>query len=191
MAEYFKTQGIILKHEEAGEYDALISCYSKNFGKIDVLAKGIKKINAKLAGHLQIPSLNNLEIVSNKIYRLIGTSVIKNFSNIKKNREALENALYICEITDKLIGHPLREEKLWRLLNAALAKIEKSPDLSVYVNILYQAKLIKILGYEPDISQIKDRAIKELFRNDKIIDIEKTRKWLREYIEKIRNGDVV
>lgn len=191
-----------MKQKEFGEADALISAYTKNFGKIEFLAKGARKINAKLAGLLQAPSLDKLDIVSNKIYHLTSATAINHFSRAKKNLEALEKSLLICELTDKLIKYPLKDELLWKTLLAALSKINENPKLAEKISILFQAKLIKILGYAPDQATnvvqsgkwltpiLQDKALQELFKNDKITDIEGVEKKLREYIERIANYDL-
>ncbi len=185
MTQYFKTQGIILSQKESGEADAVISAYTKNYGKIECLAKGLRKINSKLKGLLQPPSLNNLEIAAGKINRLAGASVIDGFFNVKKNLEALESAIFICQLTDKLISHPLKEPPLFINLKSALLKTEQNPNLAKYIRALFQIKLIKILGYEPDFSHAKNKAMEECFKNGKIVDIKEAEKWLKNYIRQL------
>ena len=47
------TEGIILKKEPYGEADLLITILTKDFGKIKVMAQGVRKEAAKLKGHFE------------------------------------------------------------------------------------------------------------------------------------------
>ena len=38
-----KTEAIVLKSADAGEVDRLLTIYSKELGKVRILAKGVKK----------------------------------------------------------------------------------------------------------------------------------------------------
>jgi len=41
-----KTEAIILKTADLGEADRLLTIYSKEFGKIKVIARGVKKVSS-------------------------------------------------------------------------------------------------------------------------------------------------
>ena len=52
MLEY-ETRAIVLAKRTAGETDGRIALYTEELGKVDVIAKGLKKIIAKLSHHLE------------------------------------------------------------------------------------------------------------------------------------------
>ncbi len=54
MFTHYRTQGIILKKEDRGEADRLFTIYTKDFGKLELLAKGERKIKSKLRGGLEL-----------------------------------------------------------------------------------------------------------------------------------------
>ena len=45
---HYRTQCLILKKENQGEADQLFCVFCKNFGKLEILGKSIRKISSKL-----------------------------------------------------------------------------------------------------------------------------------------------
>jgi len=43
----YRTQGLIFKKEERGEADQLFTVFTRDFGKLEVLGKAIRKISSK------------------------------------------------------------------------------------------------------------------------------------------------
>lgn len=83
---YYKTLGIILKSEPYREADRVYTIYTKRYGKIRAMAKGVRKIKSKLAGHLEPFSLTNLMIVKGKmIDKIISARLIESFGNFYIN----------------------------------------------------------------------------------------------------------
>ena len=67
------TEALILKKDEWGEADWLITALSADFGKIRLLAQGARKHGAKLQGHLEPGSVSGLSfVVGRNGYRLTG-----------------------------------------------------------------------------------------------------------------------
>ena len=96
------TGGIIFKRIDIGEADSLFTIYTKDFGKIRARARGVKKENAKLKGHLEPLSLSAVSFVSGKNGpRLTGASLIQYFPKIRGDLEKLRAASYIVEVTDR------------------------------------------------------------------------------------------
>ena len=70
MKEYF-TEAFILDIQEKGEFDSLITLYTRDFGKIMAKAKSIKKIVSKSAGHLQPLNFANVRLIEKTVFRLL------------------------------------------------------------------------------------------------------------------------
>ena len=50
----YKTEGIVLKSTEFKEADKIVTIYTKNYGKISAIAKGVRKIKSKFESSLEI-----------------------------------------------------------------------------------------------------------------------------------------
>ena len=49
----YKTQAIVLRQRKLGEADKIVTLYSSHGGKIDAVAKGIRRTKSRMAGHLE------------------------------------------------------------------------------------------------------------------------------------------
>jgi len=77
---HYRTRGIILKEANRGEADRLFILYTKDFGKIEILGKGIRRINSKLRPGISFPSLSEIEFIQGKRYKtLTDASLLADF----------------------------------------------------------------------------------------------------------------
>ena len=116
MAVHYRTQGFILKQDNLKEADQLFIIYTKDFGKLKILGRAIRKIKAKLRGNSQLFSLLELEFIQSKSYKtLTDAIVIDKFSEIHKDLEKLKITYQIGEVLDNLIKGEEADEKIWKL----------------------------------------------------------------------------
>jgi DNA repair protein RecO len=174
MLEY-STSAIVLMKKIAGESDARAGLYTEELGKIDVIAKGAKKIIAKLSHHLEPMNLIQCSIVSANNKHLTSALTTNSFSNIRKNEAALFVALKNLEILNQAMVSSEPDKVLWKKLNGFLENLD-SLALSNDVNgikalgIYFIFCLADILGVMsekveelPDFNKLKSEDIK-IFR---------------------------
>ena len=124
--EYHTSEGIVLKKIPYGEYDALYSIYTKEFGKIRARAQGVKKEGAKLKSHLEPLSLVNVTFVLGKQgERLTHGTMIRFFESMRQNKEKLFAGLRIAALMDEKIFSGQKDEGLWDLLLESLLVLDE------------------------------------------------------------------
>jgi DNA repair protein RecO (recombination protein O) len=164
MSRTYTTTGIILKRRDYQENDRLFCLYTKDFGKIDVVARGTKKITSKLKGYLEPFYLVKLMIAKGKVIdKLANCNTINCYDNLRTDPALLGFALinYLAEGTDGLIsGHTVHTDKFNLLLETLdiLEKeiIKESPDKNdrlLFITNVYFIKLLALLGYQPEIQR--------------------------------------
>ena len=90
MEETYNTTAIITNNEPYREHDSKITAYTIDRGKLELIARGTKKIKSKLAGHLEPASLVNLMVVHGKQYDYTGFADSQNlYINIKNNYDKI------------------------------------------------------------------------------------------------------
>jgi DNA repair protein RecO (recombination protein O) len=161
---YYKTQGIILRRRDYRENDGLFSIYTRERGKIEAVAKGVKKIKSKMSPHLVYFSSIELMIARGKKFdQIAGATMIKNFSGIKSDLSTIILASFCLEAIDALIKVEHKDERIWKLLNEFLeifeiknSKLEKSPPPPLVrgdkggLARAFSLKLLSYLGYTPE-----------------------------------------
>lgn len=161
MAQTYTTEGIILKRRDYQENDRLFVVYSKDFGKIELLAKGTKKITSKLNSYLEPFYFIKVMAAKGKVFdKLANCNLLKSYQNLRNDQSLFGFYLlnYLAEITDGLIvGQTLKQDKfklLLELLDILDEQINQAsqPKLLALVNV-YNLKILNLLGYQPEIKR--------------------------------------
>lgn len=150
----YQTEGLILFKKDIVEDDSLFIIFSRDFGKITVKARGIKKIQSKLAGQMMSFNLVRILIAKGRIYdQITSVNIIKTFPNLKDNLTRLAACYYVSEIIDQLVKEKQSEEELYQTLFCffeLLDKKELKQPLD-YLLALFIFKIINHLGYQPQL----------------------------------------
>lgn len=153
MAITFKTEGIILKSKDYKEADRLYTILTKDHGKLVVRAQGVKKINSKLAGHLEPFTKTALFIVSAKsFFKIGGAAIINSYRHLKKDTSKINSLNNCFAIIDNLILEGQQDQDVYLLTEDLLSWCDKHSinSLIIYSFVL---KLFNLLGFKPDYSQ--------------------------------------
>lgn len=80
---YYQTKGLTLTRRDVGEADRLFVVYTRDYGKLEVLAKGGKKTKSKLVAHLEPFLLSEILVAKGKNYdKLAGSYSLYRFNHI-------------------------------------------------------------------------------------------------------------
>jgi len=151
-----KTEAIILKTADLSEADRLLIIYSKEFGKIRIIARGSKKLESKLRCHIEPLSHSQLILVEGKNFKIVKNAILVNeFLEIKKDLEKIKIAQQIAKLIDEAIIGEEKDEKIWELILVTLKQLNIGPRIPD-TKERFKKKLIELLGYSPE--DIKDLA---------------------------------
>ena len=174
MTVHYRTLGLILKKEDQKEADRVFSVYTENFGKLELLAKGERKIESKLRGGLELFYLSEIEFIQGKTYKTLTDAIlIDNFKNLRKNLRALSVAHKISEVLDNLVKGQEPDEKIWQLILETFDKLNNLSEALSHrasvggegrkeneipfdrLSLLYYYffwNFLSILGYKPELN---------------------------------------
>lgn len=152
---HYRTQGLILKKEDLGEADRLFTIYSRDFGRLKILGKGIRKISSKLRSGMEIFYLSEIEFIQGKTYKTLTDAIlIEKFENLRKDLKRLSIAYKISEVLDNLIKGQERDEKIWHLLNEVFNKLNNLQFRVYSLQLIYYYFLwnfLSFLGYKSEL----------------------------------------
>ena len=154
MATY-KTKAIILSSYPYREHDRIISFFSDSFGRIEARARGVRKIESKLAGHLEPFIETELLLANGKRWDILaGSRTINAQATIRHDFEKIA-AASVCVEAVKRITKPLsREHGMYELLQNVLSNLEKEDVLNKHNELVSQFlwHLIGLSGFAPELS---------------------------------------
>jgi DNA repair protein RecO (recombination protein O) len=145
----YLVEGIVLRVREFGEADKILVIYTRELGKIDVLAKGARRMKSRLAAFTQQFSYGQFSLYRGKGMFQLGQAEGKgNFFIVNGNIDRLAYASYLCELTEKFVpAEESQPEILYHLL-AALERVCQRKDFRLPV-LFFELKLVTVLGYGP------------------------------------------
>jgi DNA repair protein RecO (recombination protein O) len=150
-----KTEAIILKYSDTNEADRILTIYSKERGKINVSAKGVKKLESKLRYSIEPISYVQMILVEGKNFLILKDAVlIEQFLNIKKDLEKIKIAKKLTDFIDEAMAGEEKDEDVWFLILKTFKTLNVGGSASNITasNIIenFQKNLIKLLGYDPE-----------------------------------------
>ncbi len=167
---------IILGNKNINEADKLLFVYSKEFGKLKVVAKGARKLKSKFLGHTQTLTIAEANLYFGpKSIILTEIKTTQNSKKIRSNIKSTFSALQIAEITDKCVLEKQEIEGLFSLLEKTLNQLEKNSKTQLIVTS-YTIKFLNLLGLIPNFKEIQTKLpekYKKFFEYVKIQDFDK------------------
>lgn len=148
-----KAEGIIIRTTDYGETNKVINLYTKEFGKIGLMARGAKKPKSTLSSvcHVLFYGL----CLFNKgrgLGTLYQAESINAFRSLFSDLEKTAYAALIVELLDRLTEENQPSPALYRLLRETLLRIEKGTDASVMAAI-FAVKMMRVAGIDPQVEQ--------------------------------------
>ncbi|MGE5426125.1 MAG: DNA repair protein RecO [Bacillota bacterium] len=108
MESTYPTRAIILNRRDWREADRLVSVYTPDHGRLDLVVRGARKLGSKLAAHLEPLSLSRLLVVKGKGRDYVGAALMeKPYLGIKQDL----NKLYFSGKALSLFCSLVREEE--------------------------------------------------------------------------------
>lgn len=175
MRETANTKAIILNRRPFREHDTQVILYSENYGKLELIARGTKKLKSKLSGHLEPITLSEIMIVPGKQFDYIGTAeMTDSFFNIKSDLDKLLLAGKVIKIFGRLVKEAEKDVKLFAVLFDFLKFINRN-NLQIknkeFLYSFFVFKLLSQLGYKLDCHKCSKCG--ELLKNEGILDYKK------------------
>jgi len=152
MAVRYITRCFFIKKADQGEDSRLFTVYTKDFGKLNILGRAIRKIRSKLKSGAEIFCLSEIEFIQGKNRKtMTGAVLIESFPSIRKDLRKLRVARQIAETVDELAVKEENDGATWALLEEVFNKLEKWELKNCEIVYYYFFwNFVAILGYGPE-----------------------------------------
>lgn len=147
-----RTEAIVLKKTPHRENDWRVCFFTRDFGKIEAIAAGARKIKSKLAGHLASPGVVEIIISEGRNgYKLTQAHLVERFS-LEWNMPFYFSLL---EVVDKTLMAQEKLPSLWQSTVWALQNLEKlkgDDEKALFFNV-FLLRWIKLSGYQIEVQK--------------------------------------
>jgi len=145
-----KTTALILNSRKYGDSSKILSAYTKDFGKISLIAKGCRTAKSKFGGSLEPLSwvdINFYNKSNEQIQLLASADIVKPFNKLTSSLEHLASGLLIAESISTMQADNHINKDLFDYTTRALSLLNGLPNNSFNLFIATQFKLAESLGF--------------------------------------------
>lgn len=152
----FRVEGIVLRHRDWGEADRHLTIYTRELGKVQTVAKGVRKPRSRKAGHLEPFICSSILLARGRsFYILTQVEALDTYNALRDDLVLLGYASYIVELLDRFTFDEEENRGLYRLLKNTLVRLNRGdiPEVAVHY---YEIRLLDHVGFRPQLFTCAD-----------------------------------
>jgi DNA repair protein RecO (recombination protein O) len=147
----YRVQAIVLGHVEVGEADRILKLFSREKGKISVMAKGVRKIRSRKAGHLEPFTRVNLQLAKGRNLDIVTQAETEElYMGLREDLTRFAFGAYVVEVLDRFTYEEGQNIGLFRLLKNTLSRLEEASNPETVIHY-YELRLLDLLGFRPQL----------------------------------------
>jgi len=149
----YQTEAIIIKKIKLGEADRILTLYTPHLGKIQAVAKGVRRPRSKMAGHLELLTHSQVSLARGRNLDIVtGSQTIDSFLPLKSNLELTSYALYVVELINQFTADNVENYPLFQLLLETLHHLCQGGNNELILRY-FELHLLNEVGYRPQLGQ--------------------------------------
>lgn len=149
MLRTYTTGAIVLRRIDLGEKDRILTVYTREAGKVSVVAKGSRRPGSKLSGATEPFTYCRMFLSRGRDLEVLSQAEIKeSFPRLRTDMKAVAYAVYILELTHAFTDEREPNPDLFDTLLSVLYVLESGTDPEIAARY-YELQMLSILGYEP------------------------------------------
>ncbi|PID66802.1 MAG: DNA repair protein RecO [Fusobacteriales bacterium] len=185
---FLKSNGIVVFKKDIEEADRYISIFLEDFGRVSSVIKGIRKSKRRDKVAVDLLALSEFTFYKKNDNIIVSSfNCIEDYSNIKKDFNKLNKALYLISILNQVLFENTKNRKIYDLtvksLNFLNKSIDEKKDICLILYFLYE-----ILKEEGIISSDKNNF--DIEKNEIFLTGKKYHILDKEILEKLFMGEI-
>ena len=153
----FRTEGIVIKRKNIGEADRLLTVFTKDHGKLQIKAAGIRRIASRRSAHVELLNYTSLSLYKGPgVPVLTEATTLENFSEIKNDLHKVGYAYHLCELIDGLCPENQEHSDIFYLLRNMLNSLVSEVNIQQAIHE-FEIQLLIILGYWNEADSVSER----------------------------------
>lgn len=126
----FSSEAIVLSRRNYGEADRILVLFTKAYGKLSLLAKGVRKPKSRKRGHLEEFSKIKFSAVYSKGLPLMTeVETIESYPGLRNDLKKVAVAFFIMDVVDKLTKEEEKNNNFYELILGTLDDLNTSKNL--------------------------------------------------------------
>ncbi|MDD5703281.1 MAG: DNA repair protein RecO [Dehalococcoidales bacterium] len=149
----YQTEAIIIKKIKLGEADRILTLYTPDRGKIEGVAKGVRRPKSKMAGHLEMLTYSQVRMARGRnLDTIIGSQTIDSFLPLKNDLWLTSYGLYAAELVNQFTPMHVSTPALFNLLVETLRRLSRAENIDLTLRY-FEIHLLDLVGYRPQLQE--------------------------------------
>jgi DNA repair protein RecO (recombination protein O) len=149
----YQIEVIIIKKIKLGEADRILTFYTPHLGKIQGVAKGVRRPRSKMAGHLELLTHSTVSLARGRnLDTVTGSQTIDSFLPLKSDLELTSYALYVIELINQFTADSVENHPLFQLLLETMHHLCRGSNSEVVLRS-FELHLLDLVGYRPQLGR--------------------------------------
>jgi len=147
----YQTEAIIIKRVKLGEADRILTLYTPQLGKIQAVAKGVRRPKSKMAGHLELLTHSQVWLARGRnLDTVTGSQTKTSFLSLKSDLWLTSCGLYATELINQFTPERIENYPLFRLLLETLEHLCQDENKELVLRY-FEVSLLNLVGYRPEL----------------------------------------
>src|SRR5579862_3882337 len=150
----FRTPALILKRFDLGEADRLLTLLTPHHGKIEVVAKGARKLTSNKMGHVELFTRADMLIHRGRDLGIaVEAALSAPYLALHDDLTLGAYAAYAVELMDRFIGSGDEDtHRLFTLLDETFERLCSDSDPRLALRY-YEVQLLDLVGFRPELNE--------------------------------------
>jgi DNA repair protein RecO (recombination protein O) len=152
-ARNYQTEAVIIRKVKLGEADRILTLYTLDRGKMEAVAKGVRRPKSKMAGHLELLTHSLVRLARGRnLDTIIGSQTIESYMTLKNDLVLTSYAIYAIELVNQFTAQHIENQALFHLLLDTLQRISQANNIELTMRY-FELHLLELVGYRPQLSE--------------------------------------
>ncbi|MCY3920545.1 MAG: DNA repair protein RecO, partial [Chloroflexi bacterium] len=149
----YRTEAIVLRQRPLAEADKVCVLFTPLHGRIEAVAKGVRRSRSRLAGHVEPLTRSRFLIARTRSLDIITQAeTVDAFPVLHAELDRLGLALCAAELVDRFTDTAADVGALYRLLLDTLGRLESGPAPALALR-WFELRLLDDQGYRPQLGR--------------------------------------
>ncbi len=147
----YRTSGVVLRQYPLGEADRIVSILTPDLGKVRAVAKGVRRPNGRLRGHLDLTNVIDFAAAYGRNLDVITEAALRDdHPGSREDLSRLSQSIYVCEIADLFSQERSPSRALFQLVQETLEALGEVGDPWL-VGRWFEQRVLDVTGFRPQL----------------------------------------
>ena len=147
----YRALGLTLRRTPVGEADLVSVIYTRDHGKLELMARGAQRLTSRLMGHLEPLTLIRISVARGRTLDVVAEAeVVDAFPLVKSGYENTARGMYVAELLDAFSALSVASPELFSLAVQTLEAIGANPPAEMPLRC-FDLHLLRLSGFMPEL----------------------------------------